>query len=262
MSAATAIDKGPVRSPRCGPAGPSRFTGNLRTGYNNPRRAAQAAKGSSGFPYGRKGGREVQTLLLATRNPGKVREYEQLLRGVPFQLSSLAQLGIDVVAEETGHSFEENACIKARTYAVASGLLTLADDSGLEVDALAGAPGVRSARYGGVDASDEDRVALLLEALKDVAWEGRVARFRCAIAIGWPSGELQTVTGVVEGVIQREARGAGGFGYDPVFYLPHLGRTMAELDPEKKNQLSHRAQATKKAVAILESVYKNGTRER
>ena len=205
---------------------------------------------------------EVQTLLLATRNPGKVREYEELLRGVPFQLSSLAQLGIDTVAEETGYSFEGNACIKARIYAVASGILTLADDSGLEVDALAGAPGIRSARYGGVDASDQDRISLLLAVLKDVAWESRNARFRCAIAICLPSGKLRTVTGVVEGVIRCEARGANGFGYDPVFYLPHLGRTMAELDSGRKNQLSHRAQAAKKAAVILESVYRDGTRDR
>ena len=158
--------------------------------------------------------------------------------------------------EETGGSFEENACIKARTYADLSGLLTLADDSGLEVDALGGAPGVRSARYGGTGASDEDRVALLLENLKDVAWEDRTGRFRCVIAIAWPLGEVKTVTGVVEGVIQYEPMGANGFGYDPIFYLPHLALTTAELSLEEKNSLSHRAQAARKAVVLLESVSK------
>jgi XTP/dITP diphosphohydrolase len=195
-------------------------------------------------------------LLVATRNPGKVREYKQLLRDIPFEVTSLEQVGVMDEVEETGGSFEENACIKARTYADLSGLLTLADDSGLEVDALGGAPGVRSARYGGTGASDEDRVALLLENLKDVAWEDRTGRFRCVIAIACPSGEVKTVTGVVEGFIQYEPMGANGFGYDPIFYLPHLALTTAELSLEEKNSLSHRAQAARKAVVLLESVSK------
>ncbi len=193
-------------------------------------------------------------LLVATRNPGKVKEYRQLLHRVPFQVTSLEQVGVAKEVEETGKSFEENACLKASTYATLSGLLTLADDSGLEVDALGGAPGVRSSRYAGPEATDEARVALLLKNLSGVAWEDRKGRFRCVIAIAWPSGEVRTVSGVVEGIIQYEPKGANGFGYDPVFYLPHLGRTMAELSLEEKNGLSHRAQAARKAVTLLNSM--------
>ena len=197
-------------------------------------------------------------LLLATRNPGKVREYVHLLIDIPFEITSLEQVGVADEVEETGDSFEENACIKARAYAALSGLLTLADDSGLEVDALSGAPGVMSARYGGLDLTDEDRVALLLENLKDVAWEDRAGRFRCVIAIAWPSGRVKTVAGVVEGIIGYGAKGANGFGYDPVFYLPHLGLTTAELPLEEKNNLSHRGQAARRAAALLEAVLKDG----
>ena len=196
-------------------------------------------------------------LLVATRNPGKAREFRQLLNGIPFDVTSLEQAGIATEVEETGSTFEENACIKARAYASLSDLLTLADDSGLEVDALGGGPGVRSARYGGPDVSDEGRVELLLENLKDVPWEDRGGRFRCVIAIAWPSGEVRTVTGVVEGVIQNEPKGTNGFGYDPVFYLPHLDRTTAELSLEEKNGLSHRAQAARKAMELLKAIFKD-----
>ena len=200
----------------------------------------------------------LRKLLVATRNPGKVREYSQLLNGIPFKVISLEQAGVVVEVEETGDSLEENACIKAKMYAALSGLLTLADDSGLEVDALGGAPGVRSARYGGPGASDQDRVAILLENLKEVAWEDRKGRFRCIIAIARPSGVLKTVEGVVEGVIQYEPKGTNGFGYDPVFYLPRLSRTMAELSLEEKNILSHRAQAARVAASLLKSSLKEG----
>ena len=190
-------------------------------------------------------------LLVATRNPGKTREYAQLLRGIPYDAISLDEAGISEEVEETGDSFEENACIKARAYAALSGLLTLADDSGLEVDALGGGPGVRSARYGGEDVTDEERVTLLLKHLEGVPWEERTGRFRCVIAISSPSGEVNTVNGTVEGIIGYEPRGTNGFGYDPVFCLPHLDRTTAELSPEQKNDLSHRAEAAGKAVAWL-----------
>ena len=200
----------------------------------------------------------IRKLLVATRNPGKVREFRQLLTGIPFEVTSLEQARLVEEVEETGSSFEENARIKARTYASLSGLLTLADDSGLEVDALEGAPGVQSARYGGPGIPDEERVTLLLENLKGVAWENRAGRFRCVIAIAQPSGEMETVTGVVEGVIQYEPKGNNGFGYDPVFYLPHLGRTTAEMSLEEKNGLSHRAQAARKAVALLKTSFKDG----
>ena len=194
-------------------------------------------------------------LLIATRNPGKVKEYRQLLRGIPFEVTSLDEVGIAGEVEETGGTFEENACIKARAYAASSGLLSLADDSGLEVDALNGSPGVKSARYGGPGLTDEGRVALLLANMQRVKWEDRSGRFRCVIAIARPSGEPETVAGAVEGVIQYEPKGNNGFGYDPVFYLPHLGRTMAELSLEEKNALSHRAQAADKAVTLLKAYH-------
>ena len=202
---------------------------------------------------------EPRVLLVATRNPGKAREFEQLLRGIPFQVTSLEEIGLAEEVEETGSSFEENACIKARAYAALSGLLTLADDSGLEVDALGGEPGVKSARYGGLDASDEDRVELLLKNLKAVPWEQRTGRFRCVIAIARPAGEVEMVTGAVEGIIQYKPKGTNGFGYDPVFYLPHLGRTTGELSLEEKNGLSHRGQAAKKAIGLLSSAPSYGT---
>lgn len=170
---------------------------------------------------------------------------------MPLQLSSLSDRDIDIEVPEEGETFAENALAKARAYASASGLLTLADDSGLVVDALGGAPGVRSARFAGADASDEDRFNLLLEHLRDVPPERRRARFVCAIAIAEPTGEARVVEGRVEGYVAREPRGSHGFGYDPVFFLPELGRTMAELSPEEKNRISHRARAGQAARAVL-----------
>ncbi|MFQ5859973.1 MAG: RdgB/HAM1 family non-canonical purine NTP pyrophosphatase [Dehalococcoidia bacterium] len=193
-------------------------------------------------------------LLLATRNPGKARELRQLLSGVPFHLVSLEETGVQEEVEETGDSFEENATLKGRFYARLSGLLTLAEDSGLEVDALAGGPGVHSARYGGPGLSDGDRVRLLLQKLEGVSEERRGACFRCAIAIAWPSGEVRLAEGELRGRIAFEAQGGGGFGYDPVFYLPELGRTNAQLSLEEKNRLSHRGQAARKAAALLRNL--------
>ena len=192
-------------------------------------------------------------LLVATRNPGKMVELRELLDGIPFQLTSLDDEGVADEVEETGATFEENARLKASVYASMTGLLTLADDSGLEVDALDGEPGVHSARYGGSGLSDEDRVELLLKNMKDVPWEKRAGRFRCIISILSPSRDLGMVTGVVEGIIQYEPKGDNGFGYDPVFYLPHLGKTTAELSLEEKNLLSHRGQAARKAAGLLKS---------
>ena len=196
--------------------------------------------------------REPVQLLLASRNKGKIQEFRQLLVGVPLEMTTLKAQGVLEDVEETGATFQENACIKAEAYARLTGLLTLADDSGLEVDALGGAPGVYSARYGGLGLSDEDRVDLLLHNLRSVPWNLRGARFRCVIAIVVPGRRTVTVEGVVEGIIQYEPLGNGGFGYDPVFYLPKLGVTTAELPMEQKNALSHRGQAARKAVAHLQ----------
>jgi len=194
---------------------------------------------------------EVIKLLVATNNRGKVREYAELLDDLPVRLTFPAQEGLSLEVDETGETFAENAILKARAFAEASGLLTLADDSGLEVDALDGAPGVRSARYAGPGASDEDRYRLLLRRLAGVPAEGRTARFRCVVALATPEGEVQTAEGRCEGVIGFEPRGTHGFGYDPVFYMPDRGRTMAELLPEVKNRISHRARAARAAMPIL-----------
>ena len=194
-------------------------------------------------------------LLLATNNKAKVREYKHLLQGLPFELVSLAELGINTRVNEVGESLEENARLKATTLARESRLLVLADDSGLEVDALGGEPGRLSARYAGEGASDKDRINYLLARLKDVPGEKRSARFRCVIAIARPDGEVELCSGECHGVITLEPRGEEGFGYDPIFYLPELGKTMAELTLEVKNQVSHRGQAARQAIKLLRGKY-------
>lgn len=185
----------------------------------------------------------MKDVLLATHNPGKRREYELLLEDLPVKWHLLPDLGIDTDVEETGETFEENAVLKARAYAKISGLPTLADDSGLEVDALNGEPGVYSARYAGPDASDEDRYRLLLHKLEGVPDGERNARFVCVTALALPNGTLVTAEGTVEGHIVRQPRGVGGFGYDPVFYVTEKGGTMAELGVAVKNEVSHRGRA-------------------
>ncbi|MDY6918220.1 MAG: XTP/dITP diphosphatase [Chloroflexota bacterium] len=193
----------------------------------------------------------MPTLLLATNNRAKVREYVQALEGVPYSMVTLADIGVDVAVSETGQTLEENADLKATAYASASGLVSLADDSGLEVEALGGEPGVLSARYAGEDASDRERIDFLLSRLEHVPWEGRQARFRCVIAIAAPQSEVELCEGVCPGIITLEPRGEGGFGYDPVFFLPELGKTMAELTMEEKNEVSHRGKAARKARELL-----------
>jgi XTP/dITP diphosphohydrolase len=193
-------------------------------------------------------------LLIATNNPGKIKEYQELLGDLPLELTYPAQEGLDIEVIETGGSFAENARLKATAYAKASGLLTLADDSGLEVDALGGEPGIHSARYAGREASDEERYRLLLERLQGVPWEERTARFRCVIAVATPEGQVYTVEGSCEGIIAFAPKGEHGFGYDPVFYLPEYGMTMAELPLETKNKISHRARAMQGAREILEEM--------
>jgi XTP/dITP diphosphohydrolase len=190
-------------------------------------------------------------LLLATNNKGKAREYRSLLEGVPFELVTPAEVGISTEVAEVGKSFEENARLKAMTLARESGLLTLADDSGLEVGALGGEPGTFSARYAGEGASDRDRVNYLLAKLKGVPQEKRQARFRCVIAIANPQGNVELCSGECDGIIALKPKGDKGFGYDPIFYMPELGKTMAELPLETKNKVSHRGKAAKKAREVL-----------
>ncbi|MFB0559031.1 MAG: XTP/dITP diphosphatase [Dehalococcoidales bacterium] len=194
----------------------------------------------------------MSKLLLATNNQAKVREYRSLLQNIPFELVTLAEEGITTAVSEEGESLEENARLKATVLATQSQLLTLADDSGLEVDALGGEPGRLSARYAGEGASDRDRVNYLLSRLKGVPWPKRSARFRCIIAVATPGGEVELCSGECRGFITLEPRGEQGFGYDPVFYLPELDKTMAELPLEIKNQVSHRGQAARKVSQVLE----------
>ncbi len=188
-------------------------------------------------------------LLIATQNLGKVREFRFLLAPLKARLCFPPELGLQVEVPEDGTTYADNARQKALAYARASGLLTLADDSGLEVDALDGAPGVRSARY--APGHDADRVAALLAQLRDVPWGQRTARFRCVVVIATLVGELYSAEGVCEGLIAFETAGRGGFGYDPAFYLPDYGCTMAQLPQVEKNRISHRARAVEAAVPIL-----------
>jgi len=190
-------------------------------------------------------------LLLATNNQAKVSEYKSLLHDFPFELVTLAERGITTVVNEVGESLEENARLKATVLAAESQLLALADDSGLEVDALGGEPGRLSARYAGENASDRERVNYLLKRLKGVPWERRYACFKCVIAIAIPDGVVEFCSGKCQGFITFEPRGEHGFGYDPVFYLPELNKTMAELPLEVKNQVSHRGQATRQVYQVL-----------
>ena len=193
----------------------------------------------------------MERLLLATGNTGKAREYRDLLGDLAYEVVTLADLGITTVVEESGVTFEENACAKATAMAAESGLLTMADDSGLEVDALGGEPGVRSHRYAGEDASDQDRISFLLARMQGVAWPERAARFRCVIAIAEPGDGVDFCAGECPGIVALEPHGEGGFGYDPIFYLPDLGRTMAQVTLAEKNRISHRGQAGRAAHRLL-----------
>lgn len=203
----------------------------------------------------------MQKLLLATGNQGKIREYRLLLDGIPYNVVSPAEEGVSSDIEETGDSYAENAKIKALAMARRSGLMALADDSGLEVDALGGAPGLFSARYAGTAATDHDRVTYLLSKLDCIPWEKRTACFRCVIAIAQPEGSVEFCEGECRGIITLEASGVHGFGYDPVFYLPEVEKTMAELPGSLKNKLSHRARAAMKARDFLFCLHKKNTNE-
>lgn len=193
----------------------------------------------------------MKKLLLATRNSGKAQELFELFSHTPFELTTLDREGILLEVEETGETFERNAVLKAESYASAACLLTLADDSGLEVEALGWGPGIFSARYAGEGVNDAERVQYLLNNLKDVPMSGRFARFRCVVALADSNGLIETFEGKCEGQISLEPCGENGFGYDPVFYLPGDRKTMAEISAQRKNVLSHRAQAVHKAVQWL-----------
>jgi XTP/dITP diphosphohydrolase len=194
-------------------------------------------------------------LLLATSNSGKIREYRFLLDGLGYKITTLAEEGIAKVVTESGNSYEKNARLKAITYAKLSQLTALADDSGLEVDALNGEPGIKSARFAGEAATDAERVSFLLAKLNGVPKEQRTARFKCVIVIATPQGQSKVCYGECRGMIALEAKGENGFGYDPIFFLPELGKTMAELLLEMKNKISHRARASQKARQVLQQLH-------
>jgi XTP/dITP diphosphohydrolase len=197
----------------------------------------------------------MNKLLIATTNAGKVRELQELLKDLDVQLVTPADIHLVLDVIEDGHTYQENAAKKAIAFAQASGLISLADDSGIEVDALDGAPGLYSARYSPKPGADDaDRRNYLLQNLKDKPrpW---TAHFHATIAIAKPNGEVQFSEGDCYGEIIPEERGSGGFGYDPIFLLPELGRTTAELDMDEKNRLSHRALAVINAIPILQKLF-------
>ncbi len=194
-------------------------------------------------------------LLLATSNPGKVRELRALLAGCGWELVSLTDVGLGGLAVEEGEDYRQNAILKARAAAHASGLVALAEDSGLEVDALGGAPGPLSARYLGEGATYEERFAHILGRLAGLPPRERGARFRCVMALVEPaSGREWVVEDTCEGYVALAPRGEGGFGYDPIFYLPTRAATMAELSSYEKDTLSHRARAAFRLRQVLKEL--------
>lgn len=197
----------------------------------------------------------MNKILLATRNQGKKREMEQLLQDLPLEIVTLADIEDLPEIIEDGTTFAENASKKAGQTAAASGYVCLADDSGLVVDALGGRPGIYSARFAGEEADDGKNNEKLLSLLENVEEEKRQARFVCAIAVSDPQGIIRVVTGVCEGMIAMEGKGTGGFGYDPLFIPLGSSRSFAQLSPEEKNAISHRAQALKKARKLLEELF-------
>ncbi len=194
----------------------------------------------------------MKSLVVASGNTHKVQEVKKILAPMGFHVRSMKEIKKELDIQEDGGSFEENALIKARALSAISREIVLADDSGLEVEALDGAPGIYSARYAGVHGDDQANNDRLLRELEDVPWEKRGARFYCAIAVVFPHGEEIVVNGECKGFIGYEPKGTNGFGYDPLFYIPELGKTFAQLEPEEKNRISHRSRALKKLGMILQ----------
>ena len=192
-------------------------------------------------------------IVFATGNQNKMREIRMILADLGVEIYSMKELGVDIDIEENGKTFEENAEIKARAVAqVLADDIILADDSGLEIDYLGKAPGVYSARFAGEDTPYDVKNRLLLDKLNGVPEEQRTARFVCVIAATFPDGEVETVRGTMEGIIGHEIEGENGFGYDPIFVIPECGCTTAQLDPVKKNELSHRGKALRAMRKVLE----------
>jgi len=192
-----------------------------------------------------------RVIVVATANAGKLREVRQVLRALPVRLLSLANFPAVDAPVEDGDTFEANAAIKALYYARHTGQVTLADDSGLEVDALGGAPGIHSARFAGPRRDDRANNALLIRRLAGVPPQQRTARFRCAVAVATSDRVLGVVSGAVEGRIIDDPRGHNGFGYDPHFFVPEFGLTTAEMPPDQKNAISHRGRALRAAIPLI-----------
>lgn len=195
----------------------------------------------------------MKTVIIATKNKGKAKEFERMFQPLGFEVRTLLDYADIEDIEETGSTFEENAIIKAEAVSNITGQVVISDDSGLIVDALNGAPGIYSARYAGTEKNDEANMDKVLEELKDIPEEERTARFYCSLAVAFPDGETITVNGTCEGIILRERRGSHGFGYDPIFFVTELGKAMAELAPEQKSKISHRAKALQKLEELLKS---------
>lgn len=193
----------------------------------------------------------TNAVLVATHNQGKIAEFRDMMQDLAFEWLGLAEAGVTFEVDETGETLEENAMLKGEAYSTATGLLTLADDSGLEVDALNGRPGVFTGRFGGAGLTPKERYEVLLQKMVDVPWEERTARFRCVIVLFGAAGLIGTAVGTREGYIATEPAGEGGFGYDPVFYLPDWGSTMAQLPPGAKHTISHRGQAVAGIAPLL-----------
>jgi len=193
----------------------------------------------------------MKKLVIATNNPGKLKEIKEIFKELPFDIVSLKDLNINVKIEEDQDTFEGNARKKALEVMRLTGEITLADDSGLEVEALNGMPGVLSARFAGVNASDEQNNEKLLNMMKDIPYEKRKARFRCVIAVAFPDGRILVSEGTCEGRIGYYPKGSNGFGYDPLFIVDKYDKTFAELEQDEKNSLSHRGMALQRIKAQL-----------
>ncbi|NHM30509.1 XTP/dITP diphosphatase [Neobacillus terrae] len=196
----------------------------------------------------------MNEVIIATKNPGKAKEFEHLFASKNISVRTLLDYPEIDDIDETGETFEENAVIKAETIAEQLNKMVIGDDSGLIVDALDGRPGIYSARYAGEQKDDQANIDKVLDELSTVAEENRSARFYCTLAVAIPGKETITVSGTCEGEILSERRGINGFGYDPIFFVPELGKSMAELPSDEKNRISHRANAIQELSGIIESI--------
>ncbi|MCR5429937.1 MAG: XTP/dITP diphosphatase [Eubacterium sp.] len=198
----------------------------------------------------------MKKIIFATTNKNKIREVNMMMEGFDVELVPMSDMGIDVDIEETGTTFEENAIIKAKAISDLTGEIALADDSGLEVDYLDGAPGVYSSRFLGEDTPYEIKNDYIIEKLKDAKGDARSARFACAMAMVFPNGDVETCYGTIEGLIGYEQKGTNGFGYDPIVYVPEYEMTTGEMAPELKNSISHRGKALEQMKEVMKRRFK------